>query len=286
MSEATGGPDRRAERALLTRARRGDIEALRGLLHRYASVVWSVCALVSGDEKEAAGRFADCWSEILDSLSDLHREPDIAGMLLDACREHLSDSVPARQIQKAVASAAHLALDDGQAIEVPPAVATSVAEMLDAHAARLAEQTTQRRGARRQKVILPAAALAAIVVGLAIAYYGASRPSWDETVARCIRLRIVESDLVPRFRDCVSPPFAVEEREAVEARQFEEASLVLEELSNAPVKLKRRHFVHLARRVRGLELVDFAWDQAEKGPKTDRATMQQVALVLEELANL
>ncbi len=286
MEERGSGPDRRAERALLTRARRGDLEALRGLLHRYASVVWTVCALVSEDEQQTADRFADCWSEILSSLGTLHRDPDIPGMLLNACREHLADTVPGPQIEKAVGSAAHLALDDQQAIEVPPAVLIAAADTLEIHAERLAQDTAERRGSRRQRVILPLALLAAIVLGLSVAYYAASRPSPDEVVARAVRLRIVRGDLVPRFRDCVSPPFAVEEREAAEVRQFEQASLVLEELSNAPAKLKRQHFVHLTRRVRGLDLVDFARRQTEKSPKADQVVMEQVALVLEEIANL
>jgi len=286
MTDSTHQADRRAERALLTRARRGDLEALRGLVHRYASVVWATCALVSEDEREAAEWFAGCWDRVLSSLGSLQRAPDIGGMLLNECRAHLAPSLPESQVAKAVASAAHLAPEDQEAIEVPPAVLIAVADRLETHAARLADETAQRRSGRRQKVIVPLALLAAIVAGLSVAYYAASRPSADETVARCIRLRVVESDLVPRFRDCVSPPFAVEERDPAEARQFEQASLVLEELSNAPSRLNREHVAHLARRVRGLDLVDFAWGQVEKSPAGDRAVMEQVALALEEIANL
>lgn len=286
MAEDSNGRDGQAERALLTRARRGDLEALRGLLHRYASVVWSVCALVSRDEQETAGRFQDCWREILGSLGALHRGPDIAGMLLNACRAHLAGSVARARIDRAVESAAHLAIEDQDAIQVPASVLVTVADALEEHAARLAEQTAERRGSRRQRVILPAALFAAVLVGLLVAYYVGSRPSPDEVVARAVRLRIVSGDLVPRFRDCVSPPFAVEERDSVETRQFEETSLVLEELSNAPVKLKRKHFVHLARRVRALDLADFARQEAERAARADRPVMEQAALVLEEVANL
>jgi hypothetical protein len=135
-------------------------------------------------------------------------------------------------------------------------------------------------------VVLPVALVGAIAVGLLVAYRVASRPSPQDLIARCVRLRVVESDLVPRLRDCVSPPFAIEEADTVITRQFEQVSLVLEELSNAPPKTRRENVAHLARRVRGLDLVDFAQERSEKALGRDREVLEQVALVLEEISNL
>ena len=70
-------------------------------------------------------------------------------------------------------------------------------------------------------------------------------------------MRILEGDLVPLFRDCVSPPFSVAERDPVETRRLEQVALVLEELANTPPEVTGEQVIHLKQRVNSQDLVDF-----------------------------
>jgi hypothetical protein len=277
--------DQRAERVLLTRARRGELEALRGLVHRYASLVWAACAQVTADEAAAAARFAECWDAVLDSLGTARR-PDLAMLILEVCRDRLVETAPEDAVEHAIASAHHLASEGSAFLEAPPSALLSVTDRLAEHAERLRRETGDRRAGRQRAIILPSAVGLALLVGVAAAFVVASRASTDDFLARCLRNRVVASDLVPRYRDVVAPPFEVAEREPVEARQYEEVSLVLEELANLPRGVRSEQTARLQRRVQALDLVDFCADEAQKQRGANRTVMEEVGLVLEDLTNL
>jgi hypothetical protein len=278
--------DHHAERVLLTRARRGDLEALRGLVHRYASLVWAACAQVTADESEATRRFGECWEAVLGSLDTARRSPDLAGMILRLCHGRLVECVPEERAARAVASAHQLAADSSAFVEAPPPAVLSVTDGLAGHAERLRRLTETRRVSRRRSTTLPAAVGLAVVVGVVAAFVVASRPTPQGFLARCLRARVATADLVPRFRDVVSPPFEASEREGPEARQYEEIGLVLEELVNLPKDADMQQVVRLQRRVQALDLVDFAAHEADRAPAGNRAVLNEVCLVLEELVNL
>jgi len=278
-------PDSRAERALLTMARRGDLDAMRGMLHRYSSLVWSVCALASRDEPEAGQRFAEAWEHILTSLTTAHRSPDIAGLLLSQCGVRLAESLPEETVRRAVTSAGQMALT-GEALEAPSSAMRAVEETLADHGARLLGETAERRRQRREQALLPGSLALAILIGLLVAYYTVSRPSPDDIAARALRAEVVASDLVTRLRDCASPPFAVTGPDPIEVRHYEEIGLVLEELSNASPNLRSRQLADLSRRVDSLGLDEFALEQADRVQGDTRQDLLRVALVLEELERL
>ena len=278
--------DHRAERLLLSRARRGEMEAVRGLLHRYASLVWAACALVTTDEDEAAERFGECWDAILRSLGSARRAPDLAGMILGKCQACLAEAAPEDRVARAIASAHQLAAEGSAYLEAPAEALAPVTDSLSQHAERLERETADRRARRRHGVILPAGAGVAILAGAIAAYVSASRPSTEDFLARRIRDHVVGSDLVPRFRDVVQPPFEVSELEGPELRQYEEISLVLEEIANLPPEVDAEQAARLQRRVEALDLVDFAAHEAEKTRGANQAVMNEVCLVLEEVANL
>ncbi len=278
-------PDSRAERALLTRARRGDPDALRGMLHRYSSLIWSVCALASRDEPEAGERFIDAWDHILRSLRTAHRSPDIAGLLLSLCGVRLTQWSPEDLVRRAVTSAGQMARK-GETLEAPAGAMRAVDEALAEHSTRLADETAQRHNRQRERALLPASVALAAVIGLSVAYHAVSRASPEDIVARALRAETVSGDLVTRLRDCASPAFAVTERDPVETRRYEEIGLVLEELSNMPTNVRSGQLGDLERRAGSLGLAEFALDEADRAPGDTRQDLLRIALVLEELSNL
>jgi len=277
--------DSRAERALLAMARRGDLEALRGMLHRYSSVLWAACALASQNEPEASERFADAWNHILRSLGTARRSPDLAGLLLSVCGARLAESLPPDAVRRAVNSAAQMAAR-GEALEAPSGAMRAIEESLANYGERLAQETVDRRARRRERAILPGGLALALLVGLLVAHHAAMRPTAADIAARTLRHEVVAGDMVTRFRDCVSPPFVVTDREPAEARQYEQIGLVLEELSNAPASLRSAQLADLRQRVEALGLDDFALEQADRAPGDARQDLLRIALVLEEIANL
>jgi len=284
--EVEPAPDQRAERVLLTRARRGELEALGGLVHRYASLVWAACAQLTADEAAAAVRFAECWDAVLRSLGTVRRRPDLALLILDVCRGRLAETAPADAVERAIASAHHLASEASAFVEAPPAALIPVTDSLADHAERLRRETADRRAGRQRSVILPGAVALALVAGTVAAFIAASHPSTEDFLARCLRDRVLASDLVPRYRDVVAPPFEVAERQPAEARQYEEVGLVLEELANMPRRVEIEQIARIQRRVQALDLIDFCAHEAEKQRGANRSVMEEVCLVLEELANL
>jgi hypothetical protein len=283
--ETPPAPDRSAERALLTRARRGDVEALRGMLHRYSSLVWAACALAGADEREAGRYFREAWEHIFRSLSGADLSPDLPGLLLSLCGTQLATVVSEDTVRRSVASAAQLAVG-GEALEVPAEALRPVEERLAEQSARLAAQTGERRASRRERMILPASLALAVIVGLAAAYRAGTRPTPADVAARALRAEVLEGDLVTRLRDCASPPLTVIDLDPVESRHFEEISLVLEELANYPARLRSAQLAGLRARIEALDLVDFALAQAEKAQGDTRQDLLRVAAALEEVTNL
>jgi hypothetical protein len=284
--ETERASDQRAERVLLTRARRGELEALGGLVHRYASLVWAACAQVTADETAAATRFAECWDAVLDSLGTARRSPDLAMSILEVCRERLAETAPEEAVERAIASAHQLASESSAFLEAPPAALRPVTDRLAEHGERLRRETADRRASRQRSIILPSALGLALLVGAVAAVIGASHPSTEDFLARCLRNRVVASDLVPRYRDIVAPPFEVAERQPAEARQYEEVGLVLEELANMPRDARAEQAARIQRRAQALDLIDFCANEAEKQRGANRTVMEEVCLVLEELASL
>jgi hypothetical protein len=125
-----------------------------------------------------------------------------------------------------------------------------------------------------------------VLAGVAFAYQAAMRPSPADIAARTLRHEVVAGDMVTRFRDCVSPPFVVTDRDPAETRQYEQIGLVLEELSNAPANLRSHQLADLRQRVEALDLDDFALEQADRAPGDTRQELLRIALALEEIANL
>lgn len=285
LSQGELSADLHAERVLLSRARQGDLDALRGLVHRYASLVWAVCAQIA-EEEAAARRFAECWETVLSSLSRARRSPDLAGMILRYCYECLRDEGSEERLSRAIASAQELAADSRSVVEVPEAALLAVVQRLCVHSERLQKETADRRSARRRWLLSAIGIAIALVGGIGAAYEAASRPLPSDVVARSLRSRIVSSDLVPRFRDVVTPPFEAVERQPPEARRYEEIGLVLEELANVPTDVRAQELTRLKRRVEILDLVDFASREAEMLRGANAIVMQEVCLVLEELTNL
>ena len=282
--EAAG--DRHAERVLLARARRGELEALRGLVHRYASLVWAASAQVAPDEEAAAALFGECWESVLGSLGGAGRTPDLGGTVLRLCEGPLLAVAPEERVAGAIASARQLAAEEGVGLEVPPAALMAATDGLVEHAERLERETADRRAGRRRRLVLPIALAVGLLGGAVAAYVTTSRTPTEDFAARRLRERVIVSDLVPQFRDIVVPPFEAVDRRAPEARQYEEISLVLEELANMPKDVDAEQLARLGRRVEGLDLVDFAAGEAEKLRGANRVIMGEVCYVLEGLANL
>ncbi|MGQ9733055.1 MAG: hypothetical protein ACUVX8_17490, partial [Candidatus Zipacnadales bacterium] len=199
----------RAERALLTRARRGEIDALRGLLHRHGSVVWATCALVAPDETEAERLFAECWEAVFGSLNESQRSPNLMGLILQVCQERLRQSAPADRVNRAITSASHLVTDDTAFVEVPTAASDRVMQALPIYAEQLQRERDRRRSRRRRGLSIPALALALMMAGVAVTYFTYARTSNRDLLAQCLRERVVSTDLVSRLRDVVLPPFDV-----------------------------------------------------------------------------
>ncbi len=287
MAKGTeGSADRHAERVLLARARRGELEALRGLVHRYASLVWAATAQVAADEATAAVLFSECWDTVLRSLSGARRTPDLGGMVLTLCEGPLLSRAPGERVARALASARELAGEEGVGLALPSGTLAAVTDRLEEHGARLARETAERRVRRQRRVILPVLLALGLLGGAVAAWVSASRTPADDLLARRLRQRVIAEDLVPQFRDIVLPPFEPVERATPEARQYEEISLVLEELANAPKDVRAAEFMRLGRRVEGLDLVDFAAGEAERLRGANRSVMGEVCYALEELANL
>jgi len=284
--ETEPASDQRAERVLLTRARRGELETLRGLVHRYASLVWAACAQVTADEAAAAARFGECWDAVLDSLGTARRRPDLAMLILEVCQERLAETAPEEAVERAIASAHHLASESSAFLEAPSAALLPVTDRLAEHGERLRRETADRRASRQRTILLPSAVALALLVGAVAAVVGASHPSTEDFLARCLRNRVVAGDLVPRYRDIVAPPFEVAERQPAEARQYEEVGLILEELANMPAGVQAEQTARIQRRVQALDLIDFCAHEAEEQRGANRTVMEEVCLVLEELTNL
>jgi hypothetical protein len=278
-------PDGRAERTLLTMARRGDVEALRGMLHRYSSTVWAACALTSTDEAQAAARFAEAWNHIFRSLVGAHRSPDLAGLLLSLCGARLGEFLPQEEVARALRSAAQIAAA-GETVDAPSEAVKGVEATLAEHAARLSTETEDRRGRRQDRLVLPGAVAGAVVVGLALALWAASRPGPTDIAARSVRTELLAGDLVTRLRDCASPPFSVTERDPAEMRQYEQIGLVLEEMANTPPNVTSDQLADLRRRIEAFGLVEFACEQADRTQGDARQDLFRIALALEEIANL
>ncbi len=282
----TVGSDRRAERTLVSRSRRGDVEALRALLNRFSSLVWAACTLSTPDHPAAVAVFHECWDRIFTLLPQSNLDPDLAGTVIGHCRRRLLETASPEPVEKALASAMQLTSAGEAVVHVPPEAISPVGDLLNRHAKRLAQDALQRRARRHRGLLLPLGLLAAIVGGLVIAKVGASGASVGDVVARGVRARIIEGDLVPLFRDCVSPPFSVTERDAVETRGLEQVALVLEELANTPPEVTGEQLIHLKRRVNSQDLVDFIVGRAARTSGDDRNVLLSVGLILEEIANL
>ena len=262
------------------------MEALRALLHRYASVVWAACALACPDAPSAAAVFADTWHRVFSGLESARLSPDLAGLVLGICRARLLEGAGPEQVAKALASAGQLSSEGDVAVEVPPGALVPVAESVAQHGARLVRETEARRERRRRSLMLPVGLLLAVVVGLGVAALSAGRRSVGDVVAKGVRLRVIEGDLVPLFRDCVSSPFSVTERSPAETERFEQVGLILEELLNAPPDISRARLLRVRDRVVANELADFVCEKAEEATGDDRDVLCRVTLVLEEIGNL
>lgn len=278
--------DRHAERVLLARARQGELEALRGLVHRYASLVWAASAQVAADESAAAALFEACWDTILRSLGGARRTPDLAGTVLALCEGPLLTAASQERVAGALVSARQLAADHAVGLEVPAAALLAVTDRLAEDGERLERETAARHARHRRRIVLPLALALGVLAGAAAAVVTASRAPTEDFLARCLRTRVVAGDLVPQFQDVVLPPFEAVERPAPEARQYEEIGLVLEQLANEPDDVRATDLRRLQPRIEGLDLIDFAAGEAEKLRGANRAVMADVCLVLEELANL
>jgi len=278
--------ERRAERTLVSRARRGDVEALRALLNRFSSLVWAACTLSTPDHPVAVAVFHECWDRIFTLLTQSNLDPDLAGMVIGHCRRRLLETASPEPVEKALASAMQLTSAGEAVVHVPPEAIGPVGDLLDRHAERLAQDTFQVRARRHRGLVLPLGLLVAIIGGLVIARVGASGSGVGDDVAQAVRARVIEGDLVPLYRDCVSPPFSVSERDAVETRGLEQVALVLEELANTPPEVTGEQVIHLKRRVNSQDLVDFVVGRSERTSGDDRDVLLSVGLILEEIANL
>jgi hypothetical protein len=207
-------------------------------------------------------------------------------MVLRRCREPLLAAAAEGRVAGALASARQLAADTGGSLGVPAPAVEAVTHALAGHGERLAQEMAGRRAGRRRRIVLPIALLVGLAIGGAVAAVTATRTSTDDFLARRLRERVVVGDLVPQFRDVVEPPFEAAERQAPVARQYEEISLVLEELANMPKDVTAGQTARLQRRIEALDLVDFSAGEADRLQGANRTLMAEVCQVLEELTNL
>jgi hypothetical protein len=278
--------DRYAERVLLARARGGDLEALRGLVHRYASLVWAACAQVAPDEAAASVLFGQCWEAVLGSLHSARREPGLDGTVLRLCEAPLREVASEGRVAGALIAARELAADRSLGLEVPTAALLVVTDRLAEHGERLERETEDRRAGRRRRLVLPVALAVGLIAGGLAAWVSASRAPTEDYLARRLRERVTTGGLVSRFQDVVLPPFEAIERPAPDARLYEEIGLVLEELANLPGNTRAAQLSRLQQRVVSLDLIDFAASEAEELRGADRTVMAEVCVMLEELVNL
>lgn len=272
--------DRRVERALYFRCRRGESAALATFAYRLMDRHYTAASFVAPDEASATTAVLLAWEDTLALLTRFRVGGSLRARATRRLAQRLTDYADRATVRHALDSAADE--DEEALLTMPDEAVRELVALSQRHAPEIAAAYQERHGLRRRMLQAVAAA------GLLVLVYGgwlfvAPALGGQELELRCLQQRIARRELIESLRDfgtALPDPAGADQ---LQARVLQQSSLALEETINAANRQQLRYVV---RRVREEELPERLAEVACEYEGAPRQELMQTQLVLEEVQGL
>ena len=281
-SEDVKGP-LQLRRALYQRCRRGEPEALATLLYRQVDRLFTAASYVAPDETAALTAVVLAWEDLLALLV----RPHVGGYLQDKSfkllGKHLLDYADRRTVRRALRSAERES-EEGL-LTLPEEQLRPLVDLIPAYASQIAANYLDRSVVRRRSAWVAGLVVLFLCLGLIWQTQAAQRPVADLQL-QCLRQRIERGGLIDALRDCLAELPDASGADQPQARVLQHASLVLEEISNAPSWRGSPGMPYVVARVQEERLAETLAEIAQGYEGDARSSLVKTQLVLEEVENL
>jgi hypothetical protein len=270
-------------RALYQRCRRGEPEALATLLYRQVDRLYTAASYVAPDEPAALTAVVLAWEDLLALLV----RPHVGGYLQDKSfkllGKHLLDYADRRTVRKALRRAERES-EEGL-VALPEEQLKPLVDLIPAYAPQIRTNYRERSVIRRRTAW--AAGLAVFFVCLSQIWQSqAAHPPEADLQLKCLQQRIDRGGLMESLSDCLSELPDAAGADQAQARALQHASLILEEINNAPDWRGSPGLPYAVARVQEERLAESIAEIAQGYDGEARSSLIKTQLVLEEVQNL
>ncbi|MEI6501792.1 MAG: hypothetical protein WCP21_12295 [Armatimonadota bacterium] len=270
-------------RALYHRCRRGEPEALATLLYRLVDRLYTAASYVAPDEPAALTAVVLAWEDLLALLV----RPHVGGYLQDKSfkllGQQLLDYADRRTVRRALRRAER-ETEEGL-LTLPEEQLRPLVDLIPAYAPQIAANYLDRAVIRRRCAWAVGLTAFFVFLGLVWQRQALQRPVVDLQL-ECLQQRIERGGLIDSLRDCLAELPDAQGADQAQARALEHASLVLEEISNAPSWRAAPGMPYVVARVQEERLAETLAELAQGYEGDARSSLVKAQLVLEEVQAL
>ncbi|MEI6500441.1 MAG: hypothetical protein WCP21_05360, partial [Armatimonadota bacterium] len=270
-------------RTLYHRCRRGEPEALATLLYRQVDRLYTAASYVTPDETAALTAVVLAWEDLLALLV----RPYVGGYLQDKSfkllGKHLLDYADRRTVRRALRNAERES-EEGL-LTLPEEQLRPLVDLIPSYASQIAANYHGRSVVRRRSIWVAGLVALLFCLGLIWQTQAAQSPAADLQL-ECLQQRIERGGLIDALRDTLLELPDAAGADQPQARALQHASLVLEELSNAPSWRGSPGLPYVVARVQEERLAETLAEIAQGYEGDARSSLVKTQLVLEEVQNL